>query len=76
MLENGTSYPIKYKITGGKVSNMDLERSSDGRPSLIININIEHDISGESELVLEIPNILGIATSLSTTIIAQPDGKN
>jgi hypothetical protein len=52
MLENGTSYPIKYKITGGKISNMDL-----GGSSLIIRIDPEvFEDSYQGKLVVEIPN--------------------
>ena len=56
MLENGTSYPIKYKIAGGKVSNMDF-----GGSSLIIRIDPEvPEDNYKGKLVVEIPNtVLG-----------------
>jgi hypothetical protein len=56
MLENGTSYPIKYKITGGQVSNMGLERFTSGAPSLFININTRPQDSDFGKIVVEIPN--------------------
>jgi hypothetical protein len=55
-LENGTIYPIKYKITGGEVSSMYLQRTS-GRLSLVVDIipKVSED-SYKGKLVAEIPD--------------------
>jgi hypothetical protein len=55
-LDNGASYPIKYKITDGQVTRMSLERTSDGRPSLIVDIVSEATEAENGRLLLEIPN--------------------
>ena len=60
-LENGTTYPIKYKITAGQITGMSLTRTSDGRPSLIIDIipeDTEADANGNGRLQLETPNVV------------------
>ena len=55
-IENGVSYPIKYRITDGQVTGLKLERTSDGKSSLFTDIVTEATEADNGKLLLEIPN--------------------